>query len=151
MAGALVALVIGLSMLVWGLELIAIAALQGNANGTDARPAASTYLLMFIGLVVVNLATFYALTHWSRYLREHPKTKQFPVAILVSVLVLTGAAIVYGVATHSAWMGEQDAATLVPRQGFVAYEVVFATVMIATLVLLAVRWSPGYKRRPIED
>ena len=151
MAGALVAGVIGLSMLIWGLELIAIASLQAADLGTSAQPGTGAYLLMFLGLVVVNLATFYALTHWSRYLREHPKTKQFPVAILVGVLVFAGAAIVFGVATHSTWMGDQEAATLVPRQGFVAYEVVFATVVIATLVLLAVRWSPGYKRRPIED
>ena len=91
-------------------------------------------LLLFLGLVIVNLATFYALTHWSRYLREHPKTKQFPVAILVGVLVFAGAAIVFGVATHSTWMGEQDAATLAPRQGFVAYVVVFAAVVIATQI-----------------
>jgi len=151
MAGALVAGMVGLSMLFWALELTSLAAYGASKDGTDAHPPATTYLLMFLGLVLVNLATFYALTHWSRYLREHPSTTQLPVAVLVGVLILTGAAVVLGVSIHSSWMHSQPTTPIVVNQGFIAYEVVFATALVATLVLLAVRWSPGYKRRPIED
>lgn len=151
MGGSLVAGMIGLFMLFWALELTSLAALHGSQTGADPHPPATTYLLMFAGLVVVNLATFYALVRWSRYLREHPKTKQLPVAALVGVLILAGSAVVIGIAIHSTWVHAQATIPAAPTQGFIAYEVVFATVVIATLVLLAVRWSPGYKRRPIED
>ncbi len=79
MAGALVGVMIGLAMLFWALELTSLAALNASDTGSDPHPPTSTYLLMFAGLVLVNLATFYALTRWSRYLREHPNTKQLPV------------------------------------------------------------------------
>ena len=151
MAGALVVGMIGLCLLVWALELTTLASFSAAQDGTQAQPATGTYLLMFAGLVIVNLATFFALTQWSRYLREHPNTKQFPVAVLVGVLILAGAAVVFGIAMHSDWLRAQDPVPMTVRQGFVAYEVIFSTVVIATLVLLAVRWSPGYKRRPIED
>jgi hypothetical protein len=151
MGGALVALMIGLSMLFWALEQTSLTAFEASSTGQDLRPGTQVFLLMFAGLVVVNLSTFYALTRWSRYLREHPKTKQLPVALLVAVLVAAGAALVWGIATHSDYVRTQDVVPAGPAQGYIAYQVVFATVIIATLVLLAVRWSPGYKRRPIED
>lgn len=151
MAGALVAGVIGLAMLFWALEETSLAALEASKSGGSARPSAGTYLLMFAGLVVINLATFYALSRWSTYLREHPHTKQLPVAALVAVMLVAGAAVVLGVAIHSDWVHEQPTVPVAPNQGFIAFSVVFATVVVATLVLLAVRWSPGYKRRPIED
>ena len=151
MAGALVAGVIGLAMLFWGLEQTSLAAFAASQSGGNPRPPTATYLLLFAGLVVMNLATFYALTHWSKYLHNHPDTKQLPVVLLVGVLVLAGAAIIFGVSVHSAWVRAQDVVPTTIQQGFIAYEVVFATVAIVALVLLAVRWSPGYKRRPIED
>lgn len=151
MALYLVAGVFGLAMLFWALELTSLAALDGARKGIEGKPTTGTYLLMFAGLVIINLATFAALTRWSRYLREHPNTKQLPVVLLVGVLILAGAALVMGVALHSDWVSEQPAVPMTVKQGFIAYEVVFATIAVATLVLLAVRWSPGYKRRPIED
>lgn len=151
MVGALIGLVVGLCMLFWALEVTSLAAFRAADAGGASRPTTGTYLLMFAGLVLVNLATFYALTHWSRYLHEHPGTKQLPVAPLVGVLVLAGGAMVFGVATHSDWVRAQAAVPTDVRQGFIAYEVVFATIVVTTLVLLAVRWSPGFRRRPIED
>lgn len=151
MAGSLVALMLGLAMLLWALELTSLAAMQGAQDGTDGRPETSVYLLMFAGLVIVNLATFSALMRWSRYLREHPSTKQLPVAVLVAVLLFAGAALVTGVAIHSDWLREQPTVPTAVQQGFIFYQMIFATIAVATLVLLAVRWSPGYKRRPIED
>ena len=151
MAAYLVAGVIGLAMLFWALELTVLAALEGAEDGVRARPESGVYLLLFAGLVIINLATFSALTRWSRYLREHPNTKQLPVIVLVAVLMAAGAALVIGIALHSDWLKAQDTVPTTVAQGFIAYEVVFATIAVATLVLLAVRWSPGYKRRPIED
>ncbi|MES1171253.1 MAG: hypothetical protein ABUL56_02720 [Actinomycetota bacterium] len=151
MAAYLVAGVIGLAMLFWALELTALAALEGAEVGVRARPESGVYLLLFAGLVIINLATFSALTRWSRYLREHPNTKQLPVVVLVAVLMAAGAALVIGIALHTDWLKAQDTVPMTVAQGFIAYEVVFATIAVATLVLLAVRWSHGYKRRPIED
>jgi hypothetical protein len=151
MAGSLVALMVGLAMLFWALELTSLAALQGSADGGDGKPETGVYLLMFAGLVILNLATFSALMRWSRYLRENPSTKQLPVAVLVAVLLFAGAALIAGVAIHSDWLGEQPEVPTTVQQGFIFYQMIFATIAVATLVLLAVRWSPGYKRRPIED
>ena len=149
MLGALVAGMFGLGMLFWALELTSLASLEASAQGGDASPSKGVYALMFAGLVLVNLATFSALTRWSRYLREHPETKQLPVALLVGVLVLAGGALVTGIAIHSDWVRQQDPIPTTVQQGFIMFEVLFATIAVATLVLLAVRWSPGYKRRPI--
>jgi len=151
MIGSLVAGMIGLAMLFWALELTSLAALEGEQQGTDGKPGAGVYALLFAGLVVINLATFSALTRWSRYLREHPSTKQPPVILLVSVLILAGAALITGVAVHSDWVHSQATVPTTVQQGYIAYAMIFATIGVATLVLLAVRWSPGFRRRPIED
>ena len=151
MIGSLAAGMVGLAMLLWALELTSFAALEGARTGTDGRPDTGTYLLMFAGLVIVNLATFSALMRWSRYLREHPRTKQLPVILLVGVLILMGAVLVVAAAIHSDWLHAQSTVPTAVSQGYIAFQVIFGTVAIATLVLLAVRWSPGFRRRPIED
>jgi len=151
MAGSLVAGMFGLAMLFWAFELVSLASFEAAQTGGDASPASGVYALLFAGLVVINLATFSALMRWSRYLRDNPQIKQFPVAVLVAVLILAGGALVMGVALHSDWVREQPTVPTTVQMGFILYEVLFATIAVATLVLLAVRWSPGYKRRPIED
>ena len=151
MFSALFAGIVGLFMLFWALERVALTATQAKQMGSEATPGWHVYALLFGGLVVVNLATFFALTHWSRYLQDHPRTKQLAVVLQVSVLAAAGSALIAGIAVHSDKVLSHNPVPMAVNAGYIAYEVLFSTIVISALVLLAVRWSPGFRRRPIED
>jgi hypothetical protein len=151
MAGALVAGVTGMAMLFWALERSSLVALQAAADGVDHSPPAHIYLTMFVGLSLMNLATFYALTNWSRYLRAHPDTQQLPMWFLMALIFVAGAAMVFGLATHAGWVRLQDPIPVDPSLGYVLYMTVMGALVVVPLVLLGVRWSPGYKHRAQES
>jgi len=150
MISALVTGIGGLFMLFWGFERIALSATQAVQRGVEFDPPSHVVALLFSGLALVNVATFYALTTWSRYLQAHPNTKQLAVALQMSVLTASGYALIAGVAAHSKAVRSQSPVDMAVNAGYIAYEVLFATIVISALVLLAVRWSPGFRRRPIE-
>jgi len=150
MAGSFVLATLGLAMTFWALERTSLIAFAGAGGEGPSRPPAQVYLLLFAGLIVLNLSTFYALVKWSRYLRENPDAKQAPVPLLISIMVIAGGLLVGGMAVHAGWVKSQNPVPTEVSQGFIAYEVSFAMLVIVPLVLVAVRWSPGYKTRPID-
>ncbi|WP_296667011.1 hypothetical protein [Demequina sp.] len=141
MGGALAAGVVGLSLIFWQLEHVSLLRFAGLG-----RPSAAVYLLLFAGLLILNAAVFYVLRRWGAYLRENPGAGQLPPWLLAGIGVLAGAALVAGIAVHASWVRAQDPTPLDIREGFIAYEVSFATLALVPLVLLAVRWSHGYRR-----
>lgn len=142
MGGALAAGVLGLGLVFWQLEHAALWAFAGNG-----RPAFGVYALLFTGLVISGAALIFAFTHWARFLREHPDTRQVPVWFLTLLFVGAGAAFVTGVAVHAGYLRSLDQVPLEISEGFVLYQVSFATLALIPLVLLAARWSPGYHRQ----
>lgn len=148
--GALALAVLGLSMLFWALERSSLVGFEATAAGVDMRPPTHIYVLLFAGLVLLNLSTFYALSKWSRFVRDNPETKQAPVWLLLGIIVIAGALLVTGIAVHSGWVRSQDVVPTEVDQGFIAYEVSFAALILVPLVLLAARWSPGYRHVPVE-
>jgi hypothetical protein len=152
MAAALVGGVAGLVMLFWALERTTLVALAADVYGTASEPPFITYVMMFLGLILINFAVFYGLTEWSNYLRRNPDTQQLPVWVLFSVSAVSGAALLTGIANHSAFVQSQEEVPMEISQGFIAYQVVTAALVLAPLVLLGVRWSPGYRPRlPAEN
>lgn len=148
MAGLLVAAMIGLAMLFWALERTTLVALADDAGA--ARPPFTVYLTMFLGLVVTGFAVLFAVVRWSRYLGEHPDTKQLPLWFALALLVLAGGALVAGIALHAAWMNGQDPAPTLVNDGIILFEVLMGTLALVPLVLVSVRWAPGYARRTSE-
>lgn len=145
MFSALAAAIVGEAMLFWALERSALVSLEGSTMGHDGRAPFSIYVTLFVGLLLVNFSVFFALTQWARYLREHPGTPQLPVWFLFSIAGVAGAALITGIANHSAYIQSLDTVPMDVSQGFIAYQVVTGTLVLVPLVLLAVRWAPGYR------
>ena len=143
--------IIGLTMLLWALERTS---LVGFAEGAGANPPFRVFLTMFVGLAAVNLCTFDALKRWSQYLRDHPETRQVPVWFLLVLLLSAGGSLIFAMATHAGYLRGLDTVSTTPSMGYVGFQVVMAMFVIISLVLLASRWAPGYKRpagAPIAD
>ncbi len=139
-------------MLFWALERTSLVAFAADTHGRAAQPPFSIYVMMFVGLILVNFAVFYSLSEWSKHLRRNPQTLQAPVWVLFSIAAVSGAALITGIANHSAFVQSHEVIPMDIDRGFIAYQVVTTTFVLAPLVLLAVRWSPGYRPRvPDED
>jgi hypothetical protein len=150
MAGALVAGIVGLFMAFYSLERLSLINLATSLHQDDGKPPLSVTLSLFGGLALLNLALFYAVSRWARYLRTHPRTTQAPVWLLIGTFVLAGAAMVWALATHAGWLRIQDSVPLSVHWGYISFQVVAASLVLISLVLLAARWSPGYKPSAIE-
>ncbi|WP_061964339.1 hypothetical protein [Demequina aurantiaca] len=150
MAGALVAGLIGMGMLFWALEKTSLTALADGGNAETARAPFSVYLVLFAGLLLINFSLFYAVVRWSRFLREHPETSQMPLWLAIIIVVVAASALIAGIAIHAAWLNDQDPVPTTVNEGLILYEVVMGALVLIPLVLVGVRWAPGYKRQVSE-
>ena len=148
MGGALVVAFIGLGLLFWSLERTALVALDDGGNAETARAPFDVYVSMFIGLVLLGFAVFFAVLRWSQYLGENPESTQIPAWLGISIIVVALAALVAGIAIHSAWLNEQDPVPTLVNDGFVLFEVMMGAFVLVPLVLVGVRWAPGFRREP---
>lgn len=140
--------VLGLSMAFYSLERLALINLATTLGQDDGRAPLAVTISLFVGLVLVFASTFWGMWRWARYLREHPRTSQAPVWLLLSILGVGGGAMIWALATHSGWLRIQETVPLSVNWGYIAFQVVAATFVLIPLVLLAVRWAPGYKHAP---
>ena len=146
MAGAFALLIVGLAMMFYSLErlsLINLAETLGQGDGE--RPFGLTASL-FIGLIGVNFALFYALTRWAAFIRRNPGTPQAPVSLLITVLCASGLAFVASIAIHASYLRTLEVVPMDVSWGYICFQVLAAAVALIVLVLIAVRWSPGYRR-----
>lgn len=147
MAGALVVLIIGLTMMFYSIErlsLIRMAYTQGQGNGQFPVAVQAS---LFIGLIAVNFSLFFALTRWATFWRANPGLPQPPVYLLVSVLIVAGFAMVLAMASHAGYVRALEQTPTSVAWGYIAFQVIAASFALVALVLIAVRWSPGYHRR----
>ena len=149
MAGALTAGIMGQIMLFWAIERSSLVAFQAVAHGQVTRAPFTTYLVMFAGLIIINFSVFYALTEWSRHLRRHPQARQLPVWFLFSIAGVAGAALLTAIANHSAFIQSHAVIPMAVNSEFIAFQVAMGTLVLIPLVLLGVRWAPGY--RPYDE
>lgn len=145
LGASLVAAVVGLYMLFWALERSALLSFRATAEGQPLSLPMYVNIIMFAGLILVNFALFFGLVQWSRYLRQHPRTYQLPVWALFSVVVVAGAALITAMANHSAYVQSYDPIPMDISEGFVVFQVCMGTLVLTALVLLGVRWAPGYR------
>ena len=144
--GALAVGIIGLTMLLYALEQTSLHAFASSQTGDASRPALGVYLTLFIGLIAVSLSACWALQQWSAYVRQHRDVKHLPVWFLIALIVLPGVGLIYSVATHAGYIRGLDQVPVEPNLGLVAFQVIMVALVLIALVLLVVRWSPGYKR-----
>lgn len=150
MAVALVAGILGLCMAFYSLERLSLINLATFLNQDDGKAPLSVTISLFAGLTVLNLALFYAVSKWAKYLRTHPRTAQAPAWLLIGTFMLAGAAMVWALATHAGWLRIQAEVPLSVHWGYIAFQVVAAALVLVSLVLLAAKWSPGYKPTAID-
>jgi hypothetical protein len=150
MAVAFVVGVLGLCMAFYSLERLSLINLATSLQQDDGTPPLSVTLSLFAGLALLNLALFYAVSRWAKYLRTHPRTTQAPVWLLIGTFVAAGAAMVWALATHAGWLRIQHTVPMTAQWGYIAFQVVAAALVLVSLVLLAARWSPGYKPTAID-
>lgn len=151
MAGSVAGLWASLTIVMYAIErlsLVRMAHDNGQGNGELPR---SLIVLFFVGFLMLNGTLFYALTRWARYIRANPKTPQAPVSVLIGVVALSGAALLWGMAAHAEDVRAQEVVSLEPHLGYIAFQVLVASLALIMLVLVAVRWSPGYRREFIRQ
>jgi len=140
---------VGLSMMFYSFERLSLVQLAHTLGQGDGRPPGTVQASLFVGLALLNLSALFALNRWAKYLREFPSTGQAPVWFLVTLLLFGGAAMVWALATHAGYMRTLEEVPLSVNWGYIGFQVVAAMLVMIPLVLLAARWSPGYKR-PVE-
>lgn len=142
--------VIGLTVAFYSLERLSLINLATTLGQDDGKPPFTVELALFGGLTLLNLSLFYAVHRWSRYLRLRPRTPQAPVWLLITGFMVPGAVMIWALATHAGWLRLQAAVPQNVHWAYIGLQVVCASLVLVSLVLLAARWSPGYKRRPTE-
>lgn len=146
MGGAFAVLVFGLTLAFWALEKMALLRHAGAVTAPSDMPA-SLRTWLFVGFVIMNTSLFFALTRWAAYLRRKPGTRQAPVWMLITVLVSCGLALVLAFSTHSAYVAALPVAPTGVSWGYILFQVLATSAALVALVLIGVRWSPGYHRR----
>ncbi len=137
---------VGLSMMFYAFERLSLVQLAHTLGQGDGRAPGTVQASLFVGLALINLSALFALNRWAKYLREFPETSQAPVWFLVALLLFGGGAMVWALATHSGWLHTLEEGPLSVHWGYIAFQVVAAMLVLIPLVLLAARWSPGYKQ-----
>jgi hypothetical protein len=137
---------VGLSMMFYSFERLSLVQLAHTLGQGDGGTALTVQTSLFVGLALLNLSALFALNRWANFLREFPETRQAPLWFLVALLLFGGAAMVWGMATHSGWLRTLSEVPLSVSWGYISFQVVAAMLVLIPLVLLAARWSPGYKR-----
>lgn len=151
LGGAAAGTVVALVMVFWALERASLNDLAAERAGVDASTPLRVYGLLFVGLVLLNVCVFGALTVWSTFLKANPTTRQVPVWLLVAFVLIVGTAGLVGFAQHAAYVSSLDVVPDVVSEGYIAYQASAGTAVIAALVLLGVRWAPGYRPRGLRE
>lgn len=139
--------VVGLTMVMWGLERVALVDAAVRLRSEPIAIPTHVYLLVFVGLVLVSLAIACAVTTWGGVLKENPGTRQVPTWVLIVVMAVAGGAGLAGLARHSDHVRSLEVVPTVVSQGYIAYQVLALSVLLVALVMMGVRWAPGYRPR----
>lgn len=151
MAASVAGLWGSLAIVMYSLERLSLIRMAHDNGQGDGELPGSLIAWFFAGFIALNLTVFYALTRWARYIRANPRTPQAPVSVLIGVVALCGGALLWGMAAHAEDVREQAVVSLEPSLGYIAFQVLVASLALIMLVLVAVRWSPGYRREFIRS
>jgi hypothetical protein len=134
-----------LTMFFWGLERTALIDAAVRARGESMPLPTHLYVLVFVGIVLLAIAMWGAVTTWGGFLKANPETRQIPVWVLVVLMAAGGGAAFLGLAVHSGYIGSLAVVPMAVNQGYIAYQVMAASFVLASSVALGTRWAPGYR------
>lgn len=146
MAAATALIMLGLAILMYGLERLMIDH-HASASMRATTEVAPELMVFFAGFVLVNLGVFPLLSRWASFYRSNPGLRQAPVSLLVGIVAVLGAAVIGAMALHADRMKHTPPGTAEISWGYILLVVVLVALLLLTLVFIAVRWSPGYHRR----
>jgi drug/metabolite transporter (DMT)-like permease len=142
---ALVAGVAGLAMVLGGVERTELLSTEAERQGSETVVPGGVYVLLIVGVLLLNLAVFSALTVWGHRLRAHPETRQAPVWVLVAIIVAAGGLGLAGYAAHSGHIASLAVIPSTVDWGFIAVQTLLGTIVVAALIILGVRWTPRHQ------
>jgi hypothetical protein len=67
--------------------------------------------------------------------------------LLLAVIVVAGGAGVLGLATHWGYIRSLNVVPMAVDQGYIAYQVLTSAAVLGSMVVMGVRWAPGYRPR----
>ena len=142
---ALIAGVVGLVVLIVGVERTTLLNAEAVREGTESEVPGSVFALLIVGVFLLNIGVFSALTAWGRHLRTHPETRQAPVWVLLGVIVIAGGLGLAAYASHTTSIRSLDVIPTGVDWGFIALQGLLGTIVIAALVTMGVRWTPRHQ------
>lgn len=142
---ALIAGAAGLVMILAGVERTTLLDEEAMRRGTESNVPGSVFVLLVVGVLILTIAVFSALTVWGQHLRNHPETRQAPVWVLLAIMVAAGGFGLAGYASHSASLSSLDVVPTSVDWGFIAIQGLLGTIVIAALVVVGVRWTPRHQ------
>jgi quinol-cytochrome oxidoreductase complex cytochrome b subunit len=137
--------VVGLSLVFLGVERTSLLEAIAERARVDAVIPGSVYLTLVLGVFFLSIGVFSALTVLSKYLGPRPEARHVPVWILVTVIVAAGGLGLVAYAAHTDRIRSLAVVSLDVNSGFIAGQVLAATVVVAALVALGVRWTPRHR------
>jgi hypothetical protein len=142
---ALVVGAAGLVLISIGVEKSTLIQTDADLKGITAKPPGSVFLLLSIGVTLLSFAVFGALTVLGRHRRARPGSRELPVAVLLSIVVVVGGLGLWGYVAHTTHIHSLEVVSLDVDWGFIAFQGLLGTVVIAALVVMGVRWTPGHQ------
>ncbi len=148
LGAALAVGIVGLTMTNYGVERSALVDAAAAADPTAPGTPMRVIVTLFVGVLAINVAVFWAITVWSRFVRSSPDTRQLPVPLLVSVVAISGALGVTGFAQHYSYVRTLTPPPVDPSWGYLSYMTMCGLFFFVALVVVGVRWMPG--KRPAD-
>jgi hypothetical protein len=146
MAASLAGLWLSLGIVFYCLERLSLIRMAEMAGQGDGSRPPSLVAWLFVGFLLLNGTLFYALTRWARFIRSNPATPQAPVSLLIAIVGLCGVALIAAMAIHSTYLRSLEVIPMDVSWGYICFQIVAGSTALIALVLVAVRWSPGYRR-----
>jgi hypothetical protein len=151
MAASLAGLWVSLGIVFYCLERLSLISMAEDSGQGDGSRPLSLVVWLFVGFLLLNGTLFYALTRWARFIRSNPATPQAPVSLLIAIVALCGVALIAAMAIHSTYLRSLDMVPMDVSWGYICFQILAGSTALIALVLIAVRWSPGYRREFVQQ
>jgi drug/metabolite transporter (DMT)-like permease len=146
---ALVAGASGLVLILVGMEKSTLIHADADLKGITVEPPGSVFVLLSIGVLLLSPAVFGALTVLGRHRRERrrerPGAREVPVLVLLAIAVVAGGLGLWTYVAHTTHIRSLAEVSLDVDSGFIALQGLCGTIVIAALVVMGVRWTPGHQ------
>jgi drug/metabolite transporter (DMT)-like permease len=142
---ALIAGAAGLVMILVGVERTTLLDAEAVREGTESEVPRGVFILLVVGVVLLSIAVFSALTVWGRHFRDNSEARQAPVWVFLGIIVVAGGLGLAGYASHTTNIRSLEVIPTNVDWRFIALQGFLGTIVIAALVIMGVRWTPRHQ------